>query len=83
VSNAEPGKQRVIDGAIHVCDAYLVMSGVRVGTCGGTYVCTGCERKVGWCFGAADNMPELCDECWAEVTQKREEAACMVPTSTS
>jgi len=45
-------------------------------TCGGamcgseqeTYHCPGCDRDVPLCFGAADERPELCDDCWlAEV----------------
>ena len=28
------------------------------------YTCPGCKRPVPWCFGAADNKPELCDDCW-------------------
>lgn len=29
------------------------------------YRCARCQRRVPWCFGAADDMPELCDDCWA------------------
>ena len=47
-------------------------------TCGGgicgtrlkgrTYECKDCKRRVPWCYGAADNMPNVCDDCWtAEV----------------
>lgn len=32
----------------------------------GIYVCTRCERTVPWCFGAADQYPEWCDDCWHE-----------------
>lgn len=28
------------------------------------YKCPGCKRRVPWCFGAADDLPELCDDCW-------------------
>lgn len=28
------------------------------------YTCRGCKRRVPWCFGAADNMPNHCDDCW-------------------
>ena len=31
-----------------------------------TYVCAWCRRKVPWCFGAFDDMPDVCDDCWAE-----------------
>lgn len=44
-------------------------------TCGGTFECPGCEHEVGWCEGAND-MPELCNDCWLEVTKKREDESC-------
>ena len=28
------------------------------------YKCRGCRRWVPWCFGAADNLPHHCDDCW-------------------
>lgn len=28
-----------------------------------TYVCNRCERRVGYCMGAHDDMPALCDDC--------------------
>lgn len=31
-------------------------------TCG-TFTCARCERLVPWCFGAADEYPEWCDDC--------------------
>jgi|ETNvirnome_2_300_1030623.scaffolds.fasta_scaffold00700_8 hypothetical protein len=34
--------------------------------CGGDYVCAECRATVGWCFGAADDMPDACDACWVE-----------------
>lgn len=34
--------------------------------CGGIYQCAGCRRWVGWCFGAADDMPDHCDDCWSK-----------------
>jgi hypothetical protein len=40
--------------------------------CGGTWVCAGCNRLVGFCGGCSDDMPELCDECWNDVTKARE-----------
>ena len=30
-----------------------------------TFICTGCQRAVPWSKGAADDGPDLCDECWA------------------
>lgn len=32
------------------------------------FLCARCRRRVPWCFGAADDRPELCDDCWAEGT---------------
>ena len=32
--------------------------------CGGEYACATCRQTVGWCFGAADDMPDDCDICW-------------------
>lgn len=29
-----------------------------------TYVCAGCGKTRPWCDGAADDMPDHCDECW-------------------
>ena len=30
------------------------------------YRCRTCKRRVPWCFGAADQHPHDCDDCWAE-----------------
>lgn len=38
------------------------------------FFCQGCEHWVGWCKGCADDMPELCDDCWHHVTRVREAA---------
>jgi hypothetical protein len=55
---------------IHVHDCGL--------TCGGVYSCPGCRRTCGWCFGCADDMIELCDDCWYEVTKYREKIATLM-----
>jgi len=34
------------------------------GDCGGLFECTGCRRMAGWCFGAADDQEDRCDECY-------------------
>lgn len=31
-----------------------------------TYVCWSCMRRVPWDFGAADEMPDVCDDCYCE-----------------
>lgn len=28
------------------------------------FKCPQCKRWVSWSFGCADDMPELCDDCW-------------------
>jgi len=33
------------------------------------YRCAGCHRSVPWCFGAADDLPEMCDDCWMQRTK--------------
>jgi hypothetical protein len=30
------------------------------------YKCKGCERVLPWSFGASDDMPDHCDDCWAK-----------------
>ena len=35
----------------------------RVDSTCGTFICERCERCVPWCFGAADEYPEWCDDC--------------------
>jgi hypothetical protein len=60
-----------------------VVNGVRRPGCNGTYVCLGCERECGWCFGCGDDMPELCDDCWFDVTKAREAASLCTVASVS
>jgi len=31
--------------------------------CGGIFVCAACGKLKGWCCGADDDVPELCDDC--------------------
>ena len=38
-----------------------------------SYEYPGCERLFGWCFGAADELGELCDDCAARVRRIREQ----------
>lgn len=33
---------------------------------GRTYTCARCRRVVPECEGCADDLPELCDDCWAD-----------------
>lgn len=33
---------------------------------GRTFVCPQCQRGMPWSMGAADNAPDICDDCWAE-----------------
>ena len=35
--------------------------------CGGEFTCEGCERVVGWCMGAGDELgAEHCDDCFCD-----------------
>jgi hypothetical protein len=40
------------------CDGEICTDDVLV------YQCPCCLRFVPWCFGAGDDMPDLCDDCW-------------------
>ena len=40
------------------------------GNCG-EYTCPGCERSLPNCFGAHDELLELCDDCACEVWRVR------------
>lgn len=33
------------------------------------FQCVWCERWVGYCMGAADDMPALCDDCYCRVLE--------------
>jgi hypothetical protein len=43
--------------------SFMSMNGKAVYLCGGTYVCNRCEGEFGWCTGASDDTPALCDDC--------------------
>lgn len=47
--------------------------GLDYHACGGEFLCPGCDRVVGWCCGAHDDLEELCDDCAAKVRQTREQ----------
>lgn len=32
------------------------------------YLCVACESWQPWCYGAADDMPAVCDACWVRYT---------------
>lgn len=38
------------------------------------YQCVGCKRRVPWCFGAADDLFELCDDCAMVVNEAQAQA---------
>ncbi len=62
--------------AIHAHDcAVLLVSGTPMYGCGGTYTCPRCEREFGWCIGAYDDTPALCDDC-ANIIQGDDLVAC-------
>ena len=33
----------------------------------GDYRCKRCRRVCCWCFGAADELPGHCDDCWVDL----------------
>lgn len=35
-----------------------------------TYVCPWCGRRRPWEDGAADDMPEACDDCWSSAHRR-------------
>ena len=37
-----------------------------------TFICECCGEECGACYGAYDDYPELCDDCWAEIPKKEE-----------
>jgi len=43
--------------------SFITMNGKPVYGCGGTYVCPRCDGVFGWCTGAWDDTPALCDDC--------------------
>jgi hypothetical protein len=34
------------------------------------YRCAGCGEHAPWCFGAADDLPGHCDDCWDKAQRK-------------
>jgi hypothetical protein len=38
------------------------------------WLCPGCLKYQPWDFGAADEYPDLCDNCWCDETRKMKEA---------
>ncbi len=58
--------KKILNGVIHTADC----------TCDGpekVYICAGCQRTVGWCYGAADRNFDYCDGCAAVRTILEEE----------
>ena len=41
---------------------------------GKRYTCRRCKRFVPFCFGAADDCPEVCDDCAAQIKDGSEDA---------
>lgn len=48
------------------------------GECGASsvYECGGCLKLAPWCFGAADEFEDLCDDCWAVRVCTRPQVEC-------
>lgn len=40
---------------------------------GRTFICEGCKREVPWDFGAADEYPNHCDDCWVAIMRPKME----------
>lgn len=60
------------------------LGGVAQHYCGGNcgeYDCPGCERSVPNCFGAHDELLELCDDCACAVWAAREKEQAARPGS--
>jgi hypothetical protein len=55
--------------AAHECtvDQKRKVAGRLQPTCGGVFECGDCGQLVGWCKGADDEEPDLCDVCWHNV----------------
>jgi len=56
------------------CARCVTSGGQPLYECGGTYTCPRCDRVFGWCIGAYDDTPALCDEC-ANVVQASDATA--------
>ncbi len=45
----------------------LHQRGCCASKCGGTFVCAGCRRTVGWCVGSGAELgEEHCDDCYTD-----------------
>jgi hypothetical protein len=63
ISTTVPGCSNCVPrerGSCHYVDKY--------------FHCPGCDRCVPWCFGCADDLFELCDDCSHHVTTWRKKA---------
>ena len=38
------------------------------------YRCAICRRRVPWCYGADDDAPHACDDCWSKLHPAHEAA---------
>jgi len=45
--------------------------------CGGVYLCAGCRRYCGWCNGAPDDGPDMCNACWYRAQRLAGRATCL------
>lgn len=39
-----------------------------------TFRCNICDREMPYCRGAADDMEDACDDCWAKAHENEEES---------
>lgn len=62
-----PTSEAVPFGIVFGSEAHVPGCDGSAPRCGGVYQCNRCERLCGYCFGAADEMPGVCDDCFCEI----------------
>jgi hypothetical protein len=45
--------------------------GCTSSVCNGVYTCERCRKLFGWCYGASDDLPDYCDDCWAACSKEK------------
>lgn len=67
-------KHNGMPNAAHAPDCGTAICCARYANPSPIFFCIGCERMVGFCLGSADDMPELCDDCYDHVIRVRSRA---------
>lgn len=62
-----------MSGVVHGCNQTPARcaAGYGISVREARFRCARCKRWCGYCFGCSDDMPELCDDCWCDVTRAR------------